>query len=194
MADIQIINRVYNLLGRNHQDSSVSDEWGQIISDTIDAKLKVILESHTWSFAIKYSSLARVTTTTNPTFIYSYNLPNDCFKVIEPYVPTDNHSIESVSIPLSPIDYEILGSQLYTNKLSILIKYKVGSIDIVELPQSFIEAISYLSAAELSMNLLENAQLSSMFEQTYQRYLFVSRSNDIQNGRTRRFNVRNRSY
>lgn len=194
MADIQIINRVYNLLGRNHQDSSISDAWGQIISNTIDAKLKVILESNTWSFGIKYSSLARVTTTTNPTFTYSYNLPNDCFKVIEPYVPTVNDSVDSVSIPLSPIDYEILGNKLYTNELSILIKYKVGSVDIIELPQSFIDALAYLSASELSMNLLENAQLSSMFAQTYQRYLFISRSNDVQNGRTRRFNVRNRNY
>tara|TARA_R110002074_G_scaffold251376_2_gene422914 strand:- start:5579 stop:6163 length:585 start_codon:yes stop_codon:yes gene_type:complete len=194
MADIQIINRVYNLLGRNHQDSSISDAWGQIISNTIDAKLKVILESNTWSFAIKYSSLARVSTTTNPTFTYSYNLPNDCFKVIEPYVPTVNDSLDSVSIPLSPIDYEILGNKLYTNELSILIKYKVGSVDIIELPQSFIDALAYLSASELSMNLLENAQLSSMFAQTYQRYLFISRSNDVQNGRTRRFNVRNRNY
>ena len=194
MADIQIINRVYNLLGRNHQDSSISDAWGQIIGDTIDAKLKVILESHTWSFGIKYSSLARVTTTTNPTFTYSYNLPNDCFKVIEPYVPTVNDSVDSVSIPLSPIDYEILGNKLYTNELSILIKYKVGSVDIIELPQSFIDALAYLSASELCMNLLENAQLSSMFAQTYQQYLFISRSNDVQNGRTRRFNVRNRSY
>jgi hypothetical protein len=194
MADIQIINRVYNLLGRNHQDSSISDEWGQIISDTIDAKIKIVLESHIWSFAIKFKKLARLTTSSNPSFNYEYLVPIDCFKIIEAYKPVDSGGVERINLALDSSSYEILGKSLYTNIDTILVKYKVGDISIEEIPQSFIEAVSYLSASELSMNLLENAQLSSMFSQTYQRYVIIAKNNDIQNGKVRQFNVKTHGY
>ena len=194
MADIQLINRVYNLLGRKHQDSSISDAWGQIIGDTIDAKIKVILESHTWSFATKFKKLARLTTSSNPSFNYEYLVPVDCFKIIEAYKPVAIDSIERINLALDSSSYEILGKSLYTNIDSILVKYKVGDISIEDIPQSFIEAVSYLSASELSMSLLENAQLSSMFAQTYQRYVMIARNNDIQNGKVRQFNVKTHGY
>lgn len=188
MADIQIINRVYNLLGRSHQDSSVSDEWGQIIGDTIDAKLKIMLESNTWSFAIKFKELAQSTYNTNPAFKYKYSLPIDCFKVIEVYTPYIQDGITTISKPIEAYLYEILGKNLYTNSLSALVKYKVGDISISELPQAFIESLAYLSASELSINLLENSQLSQMFLFSYEKYKSIARSNDIQNGRGRNFN------
>lgn len=189
MADIQLINRVYNLLGRNHQDSSVSDEWGQIINDTIDAKLKIMLESNTWSFAIKFKELAQSTSTTNPAFKYQYPLPIDCFKVLEVYNPYTQDGIVSISNPIEQYLYEILGNDLFSDIDSILVKYKVGDISISELPQSFIDSLAYLSASELAMNLLENSQLSQMFLMSYERYRSIARANDIQNGRVRRFNA-----
>ncbi len=188
MADIQIINRVYNLLGRSHQDSSVSDEWGQIISDTIDAKLKIMLESNTWSFAVKFKELAQRTSTTNPAFKYQYPLPIDCFKVLEVYKPYTQDGIVSISNPIEPYLYEILGKDLFSDTDSILVKYKVGDISISELPQSFIDSLAYLSASELAINLLENSQLSQMFLMSYERYRSIARSNDIQNGKGRNFN------
>lgn len=189
MADIQLINRVYNLLGRNHQDSSVSDGWGQIINDTIDAKLKIMLESNTWSFAIKFKELAQSTSTTNPAFKYQYPLPIDCFKVLEVYNPYTQDGIVSISNPIEQYLYEILGNDLFSDTDSILVKYKVGDISISELPQSFIDSLAYLSASELAMNLLENSQLSQMFLMSYERYRSIARANDIQNGRVRRFNA-----
>ena len=189
MADIQLINRVYNLLGRNHQDSSVSDEWGQIINDTIEAKLKIMLESNTWSFAIKFKELAQSTSTTNPAFKYQYPLPIDCFKVLEVYNPYTQDGIVSISNPIEQYLYEILGNDLFSDTDSILVKYKVGDISISELPQSFIDSLAYLSASELAMNLLENSQLSQMFLMSYERYRSIARANDIQNGRVRRFNA-----
>lgn len=188
MADIQIINRVYNLLGRNHQDSSVSDEWGQIISDTIDAKLKIMLESNTWSFAIKFKELAQSTSTTNPAFKYQYPLPIDCFKVLEVYNPYTQDGIVSISNPIEHYLYEILGNDLFSDTDSILVKYKVGDISISELPQSFIDSLAYLASSELAINLLENSQLSQMFLFSYEKYKSIARSNDIQNGRGRNFN------
>lgn len=188
MADIQIINRVYNLLGRDHQDSSVSDEWGQIISDTIDAKLKIMLESNTWSFAIKFKELAQSTSTTNPAFKYQYPLPIDCFKVLEVYNSYTQDGIVSISNPIEHYLYEILGNNLFSDTDSILVKYKVGDISISELPQSFIDSLAYLSSSELAINLLENSQLSQMFLFSYEKYKSIARSNDIQNGRGRNFN------
>tara|TARA_B110000858_G_scaffold198307_1_gene263878 strand:- start:5817 stop:6413 length:597 start_codon:yes stop_codon:yes gene_type:complete len=188
MADIQIINRVYNLLGRDHQDSSVSDEWGQIISDTIDAKLKIMLESNTWSFAIKFKELAQSTSTTNPAFKYQYPLPIDCFKVLEVYNSYTQDGIVSISNPIEHYLYEILGNNLFSDTDSILVKYKVGDISISELPQSFIDSLAYLASSELAINLLENSQLSQMFLFSYEKYKSIARSNDIQNGRGRNFN------
>lgn len=188
MADIQIINRVYNLLGRDHQDSSVSDEWGQIISDTIDAKLKIMLESNIWSFAIKFKELAQSTSTTNPAFKYQYPLPIDCFKVLEVYNSYTQNGIVSISNPIEHYLYEILGNNLFSDTDSILVKYKVGDISISELPQSFIDSLAYLASSELAMNLLENSQLSQMFLFSYEKYKSIARSNDIQNGRGRNFN------
>ncbi len=190
MADIQIINRVYNLLGRSHQDSSVSDEWGQIISDTVDAKLKIMLESNTWSFAIKFKELAQSTSTTNPAFKYQYPLPIDCFKVIEIYKPYISGGVTNISNPIEPYLYEILGKDLFTDTDSILVKYKVGDISISELPQSFIDSLAYLASSELAINLLENSQLSQMFLMSYERYKSIARSNDIQNGKVRSFNAK----
>jgi len=188
MADIQLINRVYNLLGRNHQDSSVSDEWGQIINDTIEAKLKIMLESNTWSFAIKFKELAQSTSTTNPAFKYQYPLPIDCFKVLEVYNPYTQDGIVSISNPIEQYLYEILGNDLFSDTDSILVKYKVGDISISELSQSFIDSLAYLASSELAMNLLENAQLSQMFLFSYEKYKSIARSNDIQNGKGRNFN------
>lgn len=189
MAAVQIINRVYNLLGRSHQDSSVSDAWGQIISDTIDAKLKIMLESNTWSFAVKFKELAQSTSTTNPSFKYEYPLPIDCFKVIEVYNPYKQDGITTISDSIEPYLYEILGKNLFSDVTSILVKYKIASASIDELPQAFIDSLAYLSASELAINLLENSQLSQMFLMSYERYRSIARSNDTQNGKVRRFNA-----
>lgn len=188
MADIQIINRVYNILGRSHQDSSTSDEWGQIINDTINAKLKIMLESNTWSFAVKFKELARNTSTTNPSFKYQYPLPTDCFKIIEVYKPYTQNYVTAISDPIEPYLYEILGKNLYSNIDSIMVKYKIGNISIDDQPQSFIDSLSYLTASELAMNLLENSQLSQMFFMYYERYKSIARANDTQNGKVKRFN------
>jgi len=151
--------------------------------------LKIMLESNTWSFAIKFKELAQSTSTTNPAFKYQYPLPIDCFKVLEVYNPYTQDGIVSISNPIEQYLYEILGNDLFSDIDSILVKYKVGDISISELPQSFIDSLAYLSASELAMNLLENSQLSQMFLMSYERYRSIARANDIQNGRVRRFNA-----
>lgn len=194
MASIQLINRVYNLLGREHQDSSNSDDWGQIISDTIDSKIKLLLESNIWSFALKYKKLGRKTKNDNPYYNYEYELPVDCIKVLEVYKPFNTNNTTKISREISSYLFEILGNSLYTNIDEILVKYKIDNVSMNQIPQAFIEALAYLSASEVALTLLENSNLSKMFYMEAKNYKNIARANDTQTGWNRKFNQFRNSY
>ena len=194
MADIQVINRVFNLLGRDHQGSALSDEWGQIVSDTVDAKLKIILESSTWSFTIGFEELARNTSIENPGFSYQYPVPVNCVSVLEAYSPYNDGTEIKIGYPMMNDSYEISDSLVFTDALRCLVKYKKGTIIAAQQQQSFIDALAYLSASELAVNLLENSGLAKNYFETYLYYKSVARKNDIKPGRQRKWKVRRRAY
>jgi hypothetical protein len=194
MANIQLVNRVFNLLARDTKGSVPEDEWGEIINATLDAKLNVILGANTWSFAIGFAELARNTSTEHPGYLYQYPFPLSSSGILNVYQPFDQDGRVRIGSPLMSNSYIISNKLIFTNIERVLVKYKSTDIVAAEQEQAFIEALAYLAASELAITLLENNNLAQQYIGLYIEYRKLARKNDVQPGLTRGYPTEMRFY
>lgn len=195
MASIQLINRVFSLLGRKPQGSVEQDPWGSLISTTIDSKTRIIVDNYNWSFATKYAELARSTTSSNPRYQYEFTLVNDVARVLSAYLPFTENGITKADRPLELWQYESSNRNIFTNGITrLMIKYVSYNIDAALQVQAFQDGVAYLSASEAALTLLENPQLEKEFAERAVTYINMARANDIQAGAQRKWRVNRRLY
>ncbi len=195
MASIQLVSRVFTLLGRNPEPSVQADPWGPIIDKIADAKTQIILNNSNWSFATRYEELAKSTTISNPEYTTEFPYGDEVSRVLEVFEPFTRSGVTRVGRPLQVWQYESSQGSVFTNNVDrIMIKFITRTVDVPTQNQEFIDAISFLSASECALVLMENTKLEQEFLQKYNLYKSIARANDIQQGQQRRWHKNRRIY
>lgn len=135
-----------------------------------------VLRAHPWNFAIQRVALASASAA--PAFEYDYRfpLPVDCLKVIRTNYEADG---------CSDVPYRIEGRSLLTNEPSVSIEYIARIEDVTQFDELFADTLASRLAADIAMDLTDNATLAQGMMQTYMARLNEARSVDSQEGTAR---------
>ena len=178
MADIQIVSRTMNLLGRQPITSIQDDDWGPIINAQADSANRIILEKYKWNFSRKFLLLQPKTTNSNPRWNFEYQLPPDFINRVDLLTSfLDGTTIKAgESIPYDK--YEITDN-LYTNREDIILFYTATSEDTATRSATYIECLAYKIASELAPILLNNASMAQYYNEKHMYYLDEARNVDF---------------
>lgn len=180
MADIVVVSRVLNLLGRPSVTSIQEDDWAPIINSEADVQNRVILESRTWEFAKKEAVLNLNTKNTNPLWKYKLTLPSDFIRLVSAFtsVGYDDKNIPIVGAPMGMTEY-FISDAFYANVDNVLIQYTSSSGSLVKRSYTYIQALAYKTASELAPILLENPNMAAYYNSKYIKYLADARMDDF---------------
>jgi hypothetical protein len=150
-----ITNKILGLLGAPSTSSIESNQWAVVINPLVNTFYHQLLEKNNWSFAFKYKTLTKNTTSDNPKFLHSYTKPSDFVRIVQLY-ETDSYD--------NPIyKYTTDNSNFYTDLKDVTIKYITNSIDVDTTSETFKLAVAYRVIANINANLLNNTNMVQYF-------------------------------
>lgn len=128
-----------------------------------------VLESHPWGFAGKYVTLALVSGGDPQGFEYAYQIPSDCLSVREIY---------QESYTTGPIDFVVVGSEIWTNQEDAVLFYTMKMTDTGVFSALFVTTLSYKLASELVMPLRVDTNLRKEMLAAYIGWLSYAATQD----------------
>ena len=109
-----------------------------------------MLSCFPWTFAIKTERLAKLATDPTADFLYAFQLPNDCLRVLS----------AGMNKKSTGLDYQIKANQLLTTADDIYITY-LTDIPETDFPPFFRHALAARLASEFCLPLTENTTLAT---------------------------------
>lgn len=161
-SEVSICNNALVKLGSQTIISLTEDsKKGRLCNQLYPEMRDVILRSHIWKFAIKRKELAQAVGSPVYGWSYSYPLPSDYLRVIEP----DIHDYP----------YKIEGNALLCHEGRVFLQYIYRVTDPNKMDVSFREALSARLAFEMSIPLADDKSNHQLFEKRYERALSEAR-------------------
>lgn len=167
-----IANAALRMIGQDRITSFSEGEAGRILTDIYEDKVQYLLRHHLWNFAIKRASLYASNTAPEWGFLYSYQLPEDCVRVLntseDEYVDSDKWQVE--------------GSSIVTDiEAPLKIRY-VSRADESDFDPLFVECLSAMLAAELAQPITGRSDLQAEMQGEAERKLRLAKAADGQEG------------
>jgi len=159
---IEMISNAFVLLGASPIASLEEGSEGLVASALYEQNYKTLLASHSWRFATKKATLARLVDTPQNSYDYQYQLPSDIITVVNVYQNTD---------------YEIYGDKLYSNQPTIEIDYRYR-VDETLLPSYFVSTFEFLLASLFAVPITDNSQRATYYYAVYQEQLRKAKNID----------------
>ena len=168
-SKVSISNSALTKIGAGRITDLLEDkEEARAVNARFDDILQMLLESHPWNFAASRAALAQLVTTPDFEYDYQYQLPVDCLKVLDVYLPYSRWKIE--------------GSKLLTNDSEVNIKYTKIITDMNDLSPLFKESFAYYIARDVCHGLTGEAGLETRMTQLAERFLRQAKMRDAQEG------------
>lgn len=125
-----------------------------------DQALDELLRGFPWSFAIKRTSLPRLTTAPAFGWTYAYQLPSDYRYVLE----CNGYSQDTTA----PLPFAVEGGELLCDETTAKVRYTRNATDPAEYPADFVQAFATLLAAKLAVPVTGNAQLGQVIHMEFE--------------------------
>ena len=142
-----------------------------------DVARRATLRGHRWNFATKRSNLARLPDDSVEDWNYVYQYPSDCLAI---------RSILTVPRNQDPIEYEVANIDgnrvILTDEQGARIIYTTDVVDAVLYDDTFINALSYRLAMEVSGPLTASSGLREQMLNLYLNELESARGEDSSEG------------
>lgn len=203
-SEVDICNLALGHLGDKATVSSISPPEGSAQA-THCARFypmarDVTLEAHEWGFATVRGTLALLTDTPPPGWLYAYSMPGDCRNIIDlidPNTPEFNplpgpglHWQDDVFNP-QPVPYELESrgdgtGVVYTNLAEAQIRYVRSVTDTTKFSAQFTDAVAWLLAAYLAGPVIKGdtgMAVAKQMQAGYMSSLAAAKSNDANNRR-----------
>jgi len=147
-TEVQICNIALALLGIDNPILSLDDDSkeARLCKTSYPVIRDELLENHFWRFAMKRSSLTRITAPPEWRYTYKYQLPSDL--VGSRLKMTDLGKEQN---------YKIEGGLLLTDDASVSILYVSKEIDVGKYSPAFKQAVSYALAAQLAYSMVQSS-------------------------------------
>ena len=144
-TSIDICSHALVKLGANNIASFTEDTTeAHVAKQLYDTTVEALLASYPWRFALKQTTLARLTEKPSADYAYAYALPNDCVRVLSAGASRGQG-----------LDYRIAQQQLQTNSASVMLTYLCRP-DETDFPAFFVDALVAKLAAEFCLPLTES--------------------------------------
>lgn len=183
---LNIVNLCLPLMGAEKVNSIQDDDWAKVINAIVPSMYSYLLEEHTWSWAIYYRTLNRLSTNDNPKYKYAYEIPNNFLRIIRVYYANSQYP----NYNTYENEYQIKGNTLYSDREYITIEYLIGNYNVDSTPQTFKLALAYKILSEVSASLMNNPSLL----QHYTQRAAIEISNAISIDATNNGNLRKFDY
>lgn len=173
-STIEICNLALLRLGHAREISSLDE--GSAESDFCKAFYdhcrKTVLRAHPWNFAVTTAELALLTDESDE-YDYVYQLPTGCLRALEIVNIYSDDKLE----------FEIRGRKLYTDEEHAVLKYTSDEDDPNTFDQEFIDALSYLLAAELAGPLRQDLRAQDYMTRVYRVRVAEAAATDSNEGK-----------
>lgn len=158
---LNIVNLCLPLMGAEKVNMVQDSDWAKVINAIVPSMYSYLLEEHTWSWAVDYKTLNRLSTNDNPKYKYAYELPNNFLRIIRVYYANSTYP----KYKTYENDFQLKGNILYSNKDYITIEYIVSNYNLDITPQTFKLALAYKILSEVSASLMNNPTLLQHYSQ-----------------------------
>lgn len=157
---------------------------GELVTEQFPKVLNTISRGHVWSFLKTVATLSSGTVTTLDSWGYTHTLPSDLGRILD------------VSINAQNIEYERMGTVIYTIYDDVVLRYvrlvpAANYVDIAPVvgppavaaqsafafPDDFSECVACALAGDIAVSLTQNKDLHDVALMTYQRALADARFN-----------------
>lgn len=152
-SEVGIANAALQLI-KNSKTISAFDEGtkeANAVDIIYDEMRDVLLDMHTWNFAVKRLKLSRLASTPAFEWDYEYQLPSDFIRVV---------SVHNNSDARDRLPYKIEGGKILTDAQDVYLRYIARIEDPNEMPPTFRSALSKLLASRLAVTLAQSTALS----------------------------------
>lgn len=141
-----------------------SDRRATLIYNLWDHVRDEVLSAHPWNFSIKRASLAPTATVPEFEYDFSYDIPNDCLRILDEESPDTEFVIE--------------GSNILSSEATLNIRYIFRNVDESSWSPTFAEAMAWRLARELAASLTQSTALMQICDQQFEATLAKARSVD----------------
>jgi len=195
-TEIEIVNRALGRIGEALLTSlSDSNERARLARLELVTSKQYILRRANWNFATRWVELAVECDNCdkNPSFDYTYQVPNDCVLVQAVKHPSRDATVTTVyDTGLRNVDrYEVNGIYVSCNINPALIRY-TKDVDLGQWSIDATEALSWHLAASLCNAFSRSAETRQFCELKYQEAYNVAQNTDAKEGTHDRFQTDNR--
>lgn len=161
-SKINLASNALLLLGDKPISSFEDTTTGaEVASNLYDSSYYFLLTTHRWRFSTKKQQLARLATKPKDEFSYKFKLPGDLVYLIKANVS----------------DYEIYGTELFTNSSEVLVDY-VYKVEEDKLPHYFIKAFEYYLASQFAIPVTGDIQKAQLMDQNYRNHIRIAKYAD----------------
>ncbi len=169
-SKVSISNLALTILGADRitalEDNS---ENARRLTAIYDQCLEDVLRAHPWNFALVRQGLARLVSVPVFGYLYEYQLPGDCLRVIEV-----NDGTNLIT------DFKIEGRKLLTDDTTVNIKYIGNIIDPNQYTSQFIFVLSTRLASEIAYAVTNNKSTAELLVNLYMARLQTAKETDAQ--------------
>lgn len=156
-SQVDIANRALTKLGAARIISFGDDnKQARSVTSMFDIVRDAELRSHIWSFSVKRTALAALTTTPAWGFKYEYEIPSDCLRILmvnDTYGGPDMSDYRNEPIA----DYSLEGNKILTNfNAPLKLRYISRVEDTTEWDSMFVEALACRLAMEMCEDLTQS--------------------------------------
>lgn len=175
-SEVQICNRALIRLGADTITAiTENSKEGRLCNTVYDLVRKDLLRGHPWNFSIKRVILASSTTTPDFEYDYKYQIPSDCLRVLDVYLPSSEFKIE--------------GSYILTNDNTLSLIYISDVTDTTKFDSVFTSVLSLRVAIELCYNITGNSTMIESLKDEAAKLIREARLWDGQEGSAPQFTV-----
>lgn len=169
MNSIDICNLGLSMLGGRPILNFEDGERGERLKHLYPAARDYVLGRHTWSQTVRYKRLTSRSEHEGPRWLYEYELPLDCLRIIEihsPYVA-------------QPTLWERSGDQLLTTVLDPELRYVARLENPVQMGIDIQQLIAIKLAELMAMSITQQPRLSAQFTSKFEHEFVLARSRDL---------------
>ena len=165
VTQIKICNLALAKIGAARISDITQDTKSAILLNSIYELIRdQVLRAHPWNFATKRATISPNASTPDFEYDYTYDLPNDCLKVLDTYPDNIEHVIE--------------GRTILTNEETLDLKYIYQNTDESLWDSCFANAFAARLAQELAYSMTQSSTLVEQMKADYKNSLAEARAMD----------------
>ncbi len=178
-SSVEICNMALGELGVSEIQAIGEDSpQGKKCELYYDRVVREVLRTHEWSFATVNQSLARHSDDPPPDWVYRFDFPPDCERVIKVYVDGSSRSDVPIEYELQLLD-DKSGVTMLSDTEDLGLRYVTSEIPSAMWDSMFLDSVVWRMAEKLAVPLTRKAELRSNALQMYRVSLGTAIATDI---------------